>query len=255
MGRTVEREATVANLETATGRPVWSDAPFVLAWNNHSALPRFDVRRAGQAVASRPAGDSAFDVCSALSAVCADVCRHLPEFAHIDPSRVLIVGLQARTRRGQGLQARVTPLRFPGGDLVRTNRGRLYQVQRYVVAGTDMLYVMGFCLPRFLDQDFGEKFVTIVHELYHIGPRFDGDLRRHRGRCSLHTHSKAGYDERMSRLARRYLAGGASPRLHGFLRCNYNQLRKRFGRVVAVRLPRPRILPVPVELGLACRAT
>ena len=30
----------------------------------------------------------------------------------------------------------------------------------------------------FLDQTFEEKLVTVFHELYHISPAFDGDLRR-----------------------------------------------------------------------------
>lgn len=236
-------------------RQAWAGAPFVLAWNHLAALPRFEIRRAGRSTPPVAAGAPPFDVCSALSAVCADVCRHVPEFAHIDPTRVLFAAMQARSRRRQGLQARVTPLRFAGGELVRPSRGRLFQVQRFVVGGVDMLYVMAFCLPRFLDQEYDEKFVTIFHELYHVGARFDGDLRRHRGRCTLHTHSKKAYDERMARLAHRYLAEGANPRLHGFLWLTFDQLRKRHGRVVGVRLPRPRILPVPVELGMACRAT
>ncbi len=52
-----------------------------------------------------------------------------------------------------------------------------------------MLYLVTFCLPRFLDQDFDDKFITLFHELYHISPRFEGDLRRHEGRCALHSHS------------------------------------------------------------------
>ena len=49
-----------------------------------------------------------------------------------------------------------------------------------------MLYVMTFCLPRFLEQSFDDKFVTIFHELFHIGPSFDGDFRRHSGRCAFY---------------------------------------------------------------------
>ncbi len=56
------------------------------------------------------------------------------------------------------------------------SRGRYYQVQRYFVDGHEMLYVMAFCMPRFLDQSFEDKLITLFHELYHINPRFDGDL-------------------------------------------------------------------------------
>src|SRR5947199_128866 len=78
----------------------------------------------------------------------------------------------------------------------------------------EILYLMTFCLPRFLDQDFDEKFVTLFHELYHISPQFDGDLRRHAGRYAVHTRSQRGYDEQMAHLARAYLADGADPKLH-----------------------------------------
>ena len=61
----------------------------------------------------------------------------------------------------------------------------------------EILYVMTFCLPRFLDQPFEEKLVTLFHELFHIGPAFDGDLRRYAGRYEVHTHSQKEYDGAM----------------------------------------------------------
>ncbi len=144
------------------------------------------------------------------------------------------------------MQARVTPLRFRHGQLTRRRRGGgLYQVQRYIVNGREMLYLVTFYLPRFLDQDFDDKFITLFHELYHISPNFEGDLRRHEGRCSLHTHSKRLYDAHMAHLARAYLSNGADRPLHSFLRLNFAQLQHRHGSVVGVVVPRPRLLPVP----------
>ena len=163
---------------------------------------------------------------------------------HIDVSRLLFGVLQARTGRRHGLQARVTPLRFCGGALTRRRGGAPYQVQRFFVDNREMLYLVEFCLPRFLDQDFDDKFVTLFHELYHIGPDFDGDLRRHDGRCSLHSHSKRLYDSHMVSLARAYLSNGADRGLHEFLRLNFAQLCGRHGSVVGVRVPRPRLLPL-----------
>jgi predicted metallopeptidase len=235
----------------------WRDSPYVLSWNTAAELPYREVEpmgpnhswAAGMAappwVGSGPT-DQAFDFCRAVADVLSDICRHVTEFSAFDSRRILIGFLQARHARGHGLQARVTPLRFHGGQLVRTARGRLFQVQRFIVADVEMLYVMTFCLPRFLDQSFDQKMVTLFHELFHIGPNFDGDLRRHPGRCSMHTSSKNAYDEHMAQLARNYLAGGANPQLHGFLRLSYAQLRARHSRVVAVKLPRPKILAVPV---------
>ncbi len=185
-----------------------------------------------------------FDFPGHIRALCADIVRHCAELNHIDVSRLLIGMTQARSNRRHGLQARITPLRFRNGTLTRRRREALYQVQRYFVEGRDMLYLMTFCLPRFLDQDFDEKFITLFHELYHISPTFDGDLRRHEGRCTLHTRSKRLYDDHMAHLARAYLSNGAKRSRHDFLRLNFAQLVHRHGSVVGVVVPRPRLLPI-----------
>ncbi len=184
-----------------------------------------------------------FDFSTRVQALCADIVHHCPELAHIDVSRLLFAMTQARSGRRHGLQARVTPMRFRHGQLTRRRGARLYQVQRYFVEGREMLYLVAFCLPRFLDQDFDDKFITLFHELYHISPSFDGDLRRHEGRCNLHTQSKRLYDAHMAHLARSYLSNGAERRLHDFLRLNFAQLRYRHGSVVGIVVPRPRLLP------------
>jgi hypothetical protein len=169
----------------------------------------------------------------------------------VDVSRLLFAVTQARNSRRHGLLARVTPLRFRDGQLLRRRRGTAYQVQRYFVGGQEMLYVMTFCLPRFLDQDFDDKFITVFHELYHISPAFDGDLRRHHGRCTVHSRSKKRYDQHMADLARAYLSKGADPSLYDFLRLNFDQLQQRHGQVLGVVVPRPRLIPVPARKSMA----
>jgi hypothetical protein len=158
---------------------------------------------------------------------------------------MLFAVTQARSNHSHGLQARVTPLRFRHGKFSYRRRGVTYQVQRYVVGPQEMLYLITFCLPRFLDLDFKEKMITLFHELYHVGPAFDGDLRRHNGRYSLHSHSQQCYDARMGELARAYLADGANPELHAFLRLNFAQLQRRHGSIVGAVVPRPKIIPLP----------
>jgi hypothetical protein len=151
---------------------------------------------------------------------------------------------QARNSRMHGLQARVTPLRFPRGELTRQRRGVTFQVQRYFLGATEFLYLVTFCLPRFLNQDFDDKFVTLFHELYHISPAFDGDLRRHEGRYAVHSHSQRCYDARMATLAREYLAARPDPALHAFLRLSFTQLVHRHGSVVGIAVPRPKMVPI-----------
>jgi hypothetical protein len=240
--------------------PFAAALPLVCSWNEADAsLPRRTIRAA---VRARPhplellvppwlqTGDvgKPFDFCGQVRRLCADIAARCESLRHVDVSRLLFAVTQARSHRKHGLQARVTPLRFRDGQLVRRGRGPSdQQVQRYFVDGREMLYVVTFCLPRFLDQSFDDKFITLFHELYHISPAFDGDLRRHEGRCALHSRSKRGYDAHMAGLARTYLAGGADPTLHGFLRLNFAQLEQRHGQVVGIVVPRPKLVPVPAR--------
>src|SRR5205823_106121 len=91
--------------------------------------------------ASLPTGPvgQAFDFSGHIQRLCADVIRNCDELRHIDVSRLLFGVTQARTGRVFGLQARVTPLRFPRGQLTRQRRGVTFQVQRYFLGATEFL--------------------------------------------------------------------------------------------------------------------
>jgi hypothetical protein len=194
-------------------------------------------------VRTGPEGEP-FDFCGHARRLCADIAARCEPLGHIDPDRLLFAVTQARNGQAHGLQARVTPLRFPHGRLTRQRRGVTYQVQRYFLDSCEFLYLVTFCLPRFLDQGFDDKLITLFHELFHVSPAFDGDLRRHEGRYALHSHSQRDYDERMAGLARAYLAGKPDPALHAFLRLDFRQLLARHGSVVGVVVPRPKLIPL-----------
>lgn len=228
----------------------------ILEWQSaESPLPQRPIRLRGRGaalpfglaappyLATGPA-DQPFDFCGHVRRLSESIVSRIDDLHHIDVSRVLFSVTQSRSSRPHGLQARVTPLRFRGGELSRRHRGFDYQVQRFRVDGREMFYIMTFCLPRFLDQDFDQKFITLFHELFHIGPEFNGDLRRHDGRYQVHTHSQKEYDERMAHLARQYLRTDPDPELHAFFRLNFAQLRHRHGEVVGIKVPRPKLLPM-----------
>jgi hypothetical protein len=230
--------------------------PLVFRWSEPEApLPVKEIRPAARIPAcpawraappwwaTGPAGEP-FDFCGHIRRLCADMTARCSALRHIDVSRLLFAVTQARNDHAHGLQARVTPLRFAEGKLTRLRRGVTYQVQRYFLDSHEFLYLVTFCLPRFLDQDFGDKLITLFHELYHISPTFDGDLRRHEGRYAIHSHSQRAYDEHMRDLARAYLDSKPDPALHAFLRLNFAQLIDRHASVVGVVVPRPKVIPV-----------
>ena len=185
-----------------------------------------------------------FDFSLHMRRLCSDIIGRMEQFRHVDIQRVAVSVAQSRNRRLQGLQAKVTPMRFAGGLLVESRRGRRYTVERIFEGRRELLYILTFYLPRFLDQPFEEKLTTVFHELYHISPEFNGDLRRLDGRHYLHTWSQKRYDAEMRELARQYLGLVPADGTTEFMRYTFRDLQERHGEVVGCRIRRPRLIPL-----------
>lgn len=174
------------------------------------------------------------------------LCADLPELAHIDMARVAVGYCQTRKPVLHGMFASLTPLRFAGGAATALRRGKPHAIQRvFDGSGTEMFYILNLYLPRFQNLVFREKLITVLHELWHISPDFNGDIRRHAGRYHAHTHSQAEYDEEMGRLADRWLTTKPNEQLYAFLRYSFRQLAAQHAGIVGMRIPRPRLIPIP----------
>ena len=93
---------------------------------------------------------------------------------------------------------------------------------------------------------------TVVHELYHIHPAFNGDLRRFNGRSKLHGNAKE-FDKRVRELTDSFLVTTQNPEAYEFLRWGPYTLRLRYGDILARHFPEPKakLLKVtPVGTGI-----
>lgn len=190
-----------------------------------------------------------FDFTAQMRRLSEEMVARTPSLAHVDLSRVAVCFCQARRNVSHGLFASLTPLRFAGGSPTVVRRGRPYGVQKLSdESGREMLYILSFYLPRFMNLDLREKLITVFHELWHIGPRFDGDIRRHEGRCFAHTSSQAEYDEEMGRLVDAWLASSPDEAIWEFLRGDFRSLVRNHGQVYGLKVPRPRLLPLGAAL-------
>lgn len=188
---------------------------------------------------------SGLDFTSHMRRLCEDVCRRLGDLRHVDMRLVAVSTAQTRRDVSHGMYASLTPLRFEGGNREKTTRGRRYRVESVVDAdGRELLYILSFYLPRFCNLPLEEKLVTVLHELWHIGPEFDGDLRRYAGRCYAHGPSQRAYDAHMKRLAQEWLALGPPEHLYEFLLYPFDQLIAEHGRVIGTRVRTPKLIPV-----------
>ena len=187
---------------------------------------------------------STLNLTGELERLMRDITARTPELTHIAPEKLLVCVSSGRPSSGGSL-AKIHPLRFAGGEkAIERKRGRrsyLCTMPTITHQGEEMLYVIYFMVPRFLELSFREKLVTIFHELYHISPACDGDIRRFPGRNYAHGSSTKGYNAHMGRLVDAYLESLPDQGALRFLEGNLAALRSRHGAIVARRLQAPRI--------------
>lgn len=185
------------------------------------------------------------DFTTHMRELCADMIGRLPQLSHIQLDLVAVRMCRARQRTSHGIYASLTPLRFEGGATETMKRNRRYGVQRVVdETGREMLYILSFYVPRFLDQTLRFKLETVVHELWHISPQFDGDIRRHEGRCFAHTGSQKQYDAQVAQLTNQWVADGPNPELYEFLQHDAQGILKNYGALVGHQIRNPRLIPL-----------
>jgi hypothetical protein len=181
---------------------------------------------------------------SELERLIRDIVARTPEFHHVATENLLVCISSGRPSPGGSL-AKIHPLRFEGGEKsVRRRRGRravLCTMPTIMHQGEEILYVVYFLVPRFLELSTREKLITVFHELYHISPAFDGDIRRFPGRNYAHGSSTKAYNALMAKLVDAYLDQLPDPSVMLFLEGNLAELRRRHRAIVARRLPAPRI--------------
>jgi predicted metallopeptidase len=189
------------------------------------------------------------DFTAAMRRLCGAMAERLPDLNHVAIDRVAFRVCQTRKPVSHGMYASLTPLRFAGGERVTQRRNRLWTIAPlFDAAGREFLYLLSFYLPRFCDQSLDEKLSTVMHELWHIGPAFDGDLRRLPGRCYAHGSSEAEFHNAARAAARRWLSLSPSPELYAFLDGDFRQLCQRHGGVYGARIRTPKLVPAPPNL-------
>ena len=206
-------------------------------------------RRSGPCPSRRvdppPATSKGLDFTAAMRRFCVDAAARVEALAHVEMDRVAVSFSQARKATHHGMYASLTPMRFEGGRRHTIRRGRKWSVQRLCDAsGNEMLYILNFYLPRFLDLPFREKLVTVFHELWHVGPDFDGDIRRFPGRCFAHGSSQKAYDAQVSRLVDAWLTSDPPADLCEFLRGDFRGLSARHGRIYGRKIGVPKLIPL-----------
>lgn len=132
------------------------------------------------------------DFTQAVRALIDHVARALPEYAHIDSARIIIVAGEAR-RASRGT---VKPLSFSNGRQL-DSLGRRKPLVR--VNGVRMLYTITLRPLFFRRSTPRQRVATVLHELFHIARAFDGTLDHGR----RHAQAGDGFESQFAPLEKR----------------------------------------------------
>lgn len=180
-----------------------------------------------------------------LERLIACITRDVAEFGHIDPSRIMVCVATTRGGGIHGTYAKIHPLRFKNGDrttLLYRRRSRVVcEIPPVVRDGVEMLYLIYFLVPRFLDLPLRDKLITVFHELYHVSPACDGDIRRFPGKNYAHGSSRKKYNALMEVLVDRYLESLEDSATLAFLDGDTIAIRARYGMLVGRKMAAPKL--------------
>jgi hypothetical protein len=185
-----------------------------------------------------------FDYTRAMELLIKHIVKTCKEFSHIRPEQMIVSYIKARSPGTHGVYASVQPLRFEGGTLTVQRGKKVFAMPQIEHKGQEVLYIIYIVLPRFANLDFQTKLITVFHELYHISPQFNGDIRRFPGKKFAHGYSRKRYNELMHKFADAYLTVPDAHEYTDFLHLKFDDLVREYGGVKGTRIrpPKPRLV-------------
>ena len=182
------------------------------------------------------------DISLQLETLSRSLVSTLPELAHIDLDRVLFTFSRSRRPGRGGLLARITPLRGKSGsrslERQRGNYHETWEIPSLLHDDREILYLITILIPRFLHLEPKERLRTLLHELWHISPECDGDIRRFPGKRYAHGTSSHRFEVTVEQLTVRYLE--RHPDLPELLTLPASSWHKGQVRLQGLRVRRPR---------------
>jgi hypothetical protein len=196
-----------------------------------------------------------------LTLLMRDLVVRIPALAFIDVDQVLVFARHGRSD-AQGAFATCHSLTLPPsepgyyfwrdrgtGRITRRSEWFVTKSPTVTVADRPVKYLISFVLPRFCDQTFDRsrkeryydgfddplvaKLDTVVHELYHIDPGYQGIRRLDRGdgTVSPHCHTRQFFED-VAAMVTAYLESHPDPAIFDFLRHDFRALHAMHGSVI-----------------------
>lgn len=188
---------------------------------------------------------SSINLTDTLSLITHEMIIRTPEFRGYDINRMLICCASNRSDSRGGIYGKLVPLKFEGGSDIINFHGRTYTIPKIIHNNIEIRYLIYYYHPKFFDISAREKVNVMFHELYHISPDFNGDIRRMGKFKKTHGHSKKSFEEKYLDYAEEFYSYVKETPYHAFLEMSSRDLQNSFKKIKCRRMKT--IKPVPVE--------
>lgn len=177
---------------------------------------------------------------SSLNELIKDITEKVGELSYIDAEQVAIGFKRSRESATEEVWAEISGIEDEYNGTIQRREGRIekyFAPKSILINGIPVKYVVDFYVPIFFGLAFKEKLSTVFHELYHINPKFDGNLRFFKGKGYKHGSSLEKYDKYMEYLVDKYLK--LNPTAADFLSHCHSEISESCNKGILPRLPKP----------------
>lgn len=166
-------------------------------------------------------------------------------FNHIKIENIIVsLSTNRKNSRRSYTYGKCVPLKFKDGADFTYQRGVKFQIPEVVENGNIILYALSFFNPRFFELTSEEKLRVIFHEMYHISPDFNGDIRRFGRSGSAHGSSRKKFDSFFEKEQNDFYNFLANSDILKILEMPYNELFSSFNNIFFNRFKPPKPFPV-----------
>lgn len=175
--------------------------------------------------------EDSINLTDVLTLIIHDMIQSTGEFKAFDLNRMLICCASNRKDCRGAIYGKLLPLRFKDGAEIIKHNGRFYTIPKLKVNNFEILYIIYFYIPKFFNLSAKDKINVMFHELYHISPEFNGDIRRMGKFKAAHGHSRKSFEEKYIEFADIFYEKIKETPYYNFLNMDSHQIKSNFKTV------------------------
>jgi len=166
-----------------------------------------------------------------LTLIIHDMVNSTEEFKSFDLNKILVCCASNRKDFRGATYGKLLPLRFKDGSDIIKHNGRFYTIPKVKLNEVEILYIIYLYIPKFFNLSAKDKVNVMFHELYHINPEFNGDIRRMGKFKSAHGHSRKSFEEKYIEYADNFFRNIKETPYFNFLQMNSEDIQNQFKKI------------------------